>query len=62
MKCHNGRLSFYCRGMGVGKDAMTIPDYLAIGFLLVMPLVAARWFAHKFELFPIGSDTQQRSP
>jgi hypothetical protein len=49
--------------MGVGKDAMTIPDYLAIGFLLVMPLVAARWFAQrKFELFPIGSDTQRRSP
>lgn len=45
------------------KDAMTIPDYLAIGFLLLMPLVAARWFAQrKFELFPTGSDTQRRSP
>ena len=42
---------------------MTIPDYLAIGFLLVMPLVAARWFAQrKFELFPTGSDIQRRGP
>jgi hypothetical protein len=42
---------------------MTLPDYLAIGFLLVMPLVAARWFAQrKFELFPTGSDTQRRGP
>jgi len=47
----------------VGKDAMTVPDYLAVGFLLVMPLIAARWFAQrKFELFPTGSDTQRRSP
>jgi hypothetical protein len=63
-KCHNGGLSFCCRGMGiVGKDAMTVPDYLAVGFLLVMPLIAARWFAQrKFELFPTGSDTQRRSP
>jgi hypothetical protein len=45
----------------VGIDAMTIPDYLAVGFLLVMPFVAARWFAQrKFELFPTGSDTQRR--
>jgi hypothetical protein len=42
---------------------MTIPDYFAIGFLLMMLLAAARWFAQrKFELFPIGSDTQRRSP
>jgi len=63
-KCHNGGLSFCSRGMGiVGKDAMTVPDYLAVGFLLVMPLIAARWFAQrKFELFPTGSDTQRRSP
>ena len=47
----------------VGNDAMTIPDFLAIGLLLVMPLAAARWFAQrKFELFPTGSDTQRRSP
>jgi hypothetical protein len=48
----------------VGNDAMTVPDYIAIGFLLiVMPLIAARWFAQrKFELFPTGSDTQRRSP
>jgi hypothetical protein len=47
----------------VGNDAMAIPDYVAIGLLLVMPLAAARWFAHrKFELFPTGSDTQRRSP
>jgi hypothetical protein len=41
-------------GKGIaGNDAMTVPDYLAIGFLLVvMPLIAARWFAQrKFELF-----------
>jgi len=52
-------------GVGiVGKDGMTVPDNLAIGFLLVvMPLVAALWFAQrKFELFPTGSDTQRRSP
>ena len=50
--------------MGIaGKDAMTVPDYLAAGFLLVMPLVAAWWFAQrKFELFPVGSDAQRRSP
>ena len=31
--------------------AMTIPDYLAIGLLLMMLLAAARWFAQrKFEL------------
>ena len=50
--------------MGIaGKDAMTVPDYLAVGFLLVMPLVAAWWFAQrKFELFPVGSDAQRRSP
>ena len=35
----------------VGNDAMTIPDYLAIGFLLTTALAAARWFAQrKFEL------------
>jgi hypothetical protein len=45
------------------EDAMTIPDYLAIGLLIAMPLLAARWFAQrKFELFPSGSDTQRRSP
>jgi len=47
----------------VGKDAMTIPDYLAVGLLLAMPLLAAWWFAQrKFELFSTGSDTQRRSP
>ena len=47
----------------VGNDAMTIPDYVAIGFLLMTLLAAARWFAQrKFELFSIGSDTQRRSP
>ena len=52
-KCHNGGLPFICRrGDGyVGNDAMTIPDYLAIGLLLMMLLAAARWFAQrKFEL------------
>ena len=35
----------------VGNDAMTIPDYVAIGFLLMTLLAAARWFAQrKFEL------------
>jgi hypothetical protein len=30
---------------------MTIPDYLAIAVLLMMPLAAVRWFAQrKFEL------------
>jgi hypothetical protein len=30
---------------------MTIPDYLAIGLLIMMLLAAARWFAQrKFEL------------
>jgi len=35
----------------VGNDTMTIPDYVAIGFLLMMLLAAVRWFAEKkFEL------------
>ena len=35
---------------------MTIPDYVAIGFLLMTLLAAARWFAQrKFELCPTGS-------
>jgi hypothetical protein len=35
----------------VRNDAMTIPDYVAIGVLLMMPLAAVRWFAQrKFEL------------
>jgi hypothetical protein len=35
----------------VGNDAMTIPDYVAIGLLLMMLLAALRWFAGKeFEL------------
>ena len=47
----------------VGNGAMTIPDYFAIGLLLMVPLAAARWFAQrKFELFPTGSDPQRRSP
>jgi len=46
----------------LGNDAMTIPDYVAIGFLLTSLLAAARWFARrKFELFP-GSDIQRRTP
>ena len=38
--------------MGIVRDdAMTIPDYLAIGLLLMMLLATARWFAQrKFEL------------
>jgi hypothetical protein len=40
---------------------MTIPDYLAIGLLLMMVLAAARWFAQrKFELYdPPKSDIQR---
>jgi hypothetical protein len=35
----------------VGNDAVTIPDYVAIGLLLIMLLAVARWFAQrKFEL------------
>jgi hypothetical protein len=35
----------------LGRDDMTIPDYVAIGILLMMPLAAVRWFAQrKFEL------------
>jgi hypothetical protein len=35
----------------LGKDDMTIPDYVAIGILLMMPLAVVRWFAQrKFEL------------
>ena len=51
-KCHNGGLPFADRDGHVGNDAMTIPDYLAIGLLLMMMLLAAaRWFAQrKFEL------------
>ena len=50
-KCHNGGLPFADRDGHVGNDAMTIPDYLAIGLLLMMLLAAARWFAQrKFEL------------
>jgi len=34
-----------------GDDAMTIPDYVAFGLLLMMVLAVARWFAQrKFEL------------
>ena len=62
-KCHNGGLRFAHGDGHVRNDAMTIPDYLAIGLVLMMPLAAARWFAQrKFELFPTGSDTQRRSP
>jgi len=47
----------------LGNDAVTIPDYVAIGFLLTSLLAAARWFAQrKFELYPTGSDIQRRSP
>jgi hypothetical protein len=47
----------------VGNDVMTIPNYVAIGLLLMMLLPVARWFAQrKFELRPTGSDTQRRSP
>jgi hypothetical protein len=50
-KCHNGGLPFADGDGHVGNDAMTIPDYLAIGLLLMMVLGAARWFAQrKFEL------------
>jgi len=50
-KCHNGGLPFADGDGHVGNDAMTIPDYLAIGLLLMMLLAAARWFAQrKFEL------------
>jgi len=35
----------------VRSDAVTIPDYVAIGILLTSLLAAARWFAQrKFEL------------
>ena len=35
----------------VGKDAMNIPDYVAIALLLMMLLAALWWFAErKFEL------------
>jgi hypothetical protein len=41
---------FFVSGNG-GNEAMTIPDYVAIGLLLMMLLAAARWFAErKFEL------------
>ena len=50
-KCHNSGLPFADGDGRVGNDAMTIPDYLAIGLLLMMLLAAARWFAQrKFEL------------
>jgi hypothetical protein len=50
-KCHNGGLPFADGDGHVGNYAMTIPDYLAIGLLLMMLLAAARWFAQrKFEL------------
>jgi len=41
-----------CRRDGhVRSDAVTIPDYVAIGILLTSLLAAARWFAQrKFEL------------
>ena len=62
-KRHNPGLQFIDGGGHVGNDAMTILDYLAIGLLLMMLLAAARWFAQrKFELFPVGSDAQRRSP
>jgi hypothetical protein len=35
----------------VGNEPMTIPDYVAIGLLIMTLLAAARWFAQrKFEL------------
>ena len=38
-------------GMGIGNGAMTIPDYIAIGLLLMMLLAAAGSLARgKFEL------------
>ena len=47
----------------LGNDAMTIPDYVPIGFLLASSLAAARWFAQrKFELFPTGSDYPAAQP
>ena len=50
-KCHNGGLPFADGDGHVRNDSMTIPDYLAIGLLLMMLLAAARWFAQrKFEL------------
>jgi hypothetical protein len=50
-KCHNSGLPFADGDGHVGNDAMTIPDCLAIGLLLMMLLAAARWFAQrKFEL------------
>jgi hypothetical protein len=51
-KCHNGGLSFLRVGeWPLWDDAMTIPDYVAIGLLLMILLAAARWFAErKFEL------------
>ena len=62
-KRHNRGLQFADGDGHVGNDAMTIFDYLAIGLLLMMLLAAARWFAQrKFELFPVGSDAQRRSP
>jgi hypothetical protein len=34
-----------------GADSMTIPDYVAAAFLLMMVLAVARWFSQrKFEL------------
>jgi hypothetical protein len=39
------------RNVTMTADAMTIPDYVAFGLLLMMVLVVARWFAQrKFEL------------
>ena len=50
-KCHNIGLPFADGDGHVGNDAMSIPDYLAIGLLLMMLLAVARWFAQrKFEL------------
>jgi hypothetical protein len=50
VKCHIG-LPFAVGDGHAGNDAMTIPDYLAIGLLLMMVLAAARWFAQrKFDI------------
>jgi preprotein translocase subunit Sec61beta len=55
-------INFFVSGNG-GNVAMTIPDYVAAAVLVMMLLAAARWFAQrKFELRPIGSDAQRRSP
>ena len=50
-KCHNGGL-YLADGDGrVGNDAMTIPDSVAVGLLLMMLLAAAGLLARgKFEL------------